>query len=373
MSFGFRVSGLSKRSAHVYRRRHRTCLRSRPQGGSSAVQSSRSRTRRVGTQGDPSGRAGDAGADGAARALRRQVAARRREGHGLAAHDDSDGGAHRDARRARRGRPLGVLQYLLDAGSRGRLPSSSAAPETGGTEAQPRGIPVFAWKGETLDDYWWCTKEALVWPDGTGPDADRRRRRRRDAVRAQGVRVREGRHGSGVRRGEGARRVGRDPPDAPRRTQGASGPLDEGREGHPRRLGGDDDGRASSVRDEERGDAALPGDQRQRLGHEVASSTTSTAAATRCRTASRARATSCSAASSPWCFGFGEVGKGLRAGAPRPGLPRRDHRDRSDLRASGRDGRLRGRHDRRRPRRRRTSSSRRRATSTSSRPSRWPR
>jgi len=42
-------------------------------------------------------------------------------------------------------------------------------PETGGTESHPRGIPVFAWKGETLDDYWWCTKEALVWPDGTGP------------------------------------------------------------------------------------------------------------------------------------------------------------------------------------------------------------
>jgi adenosylhomocysteinase len=42
-------------------------------------------------------------------------------------------------------------------------------PETGGTEAHPRGIPVFAWKGETLDDYWWCTKEALVWPDGSGP------------------------------------------------------------------------------------------------------------------------------------------------------------------------------------------------------------
>ena len=32
------------------------------------------------------------------------------------------------------------------------------------------GIPVFAWKGETLEEYWWCTKEALVWPDGTGPD-----------------------------------------------------------------------------------------------------------------------------------------------------------------------------------------------------------
>ncbi len=42
-------------------------------------------------------------------------------------------------------------------------------PQTGGTPASPRGTPVFAWKGETLSDYWWCTKEALVWPDGTGP------------------------------------------------------------------------------------------------------------------------------------------------------------------------------------------------------------
>src|SRR5919107_4503174 len=30
-------------------------------------------------------------------------------------------------------------------------------PETGGTEADPKGIPVFAWKGETLEEYWWCT------------------------------------------------------------------------------------------------------------------------------------------------------------------------------------------------------------------------
>ncbi len=32
------------------------------------------------------------------------------------------------------------------------------------------GTPVFAWKGETLEDYWWCTKEAMTWPDGKGPD-----------------------------------------------------------------------------------------------------------------------------------------------------------------------------------------------------------
>ena len=31
------------------------------------------------------------------------------------------------------------------------------------------GVPVFAWKGETLEEYWWCTKQALTWPDGKGP------------------------------------------------------------------------------------------------------------------------------------------------------------------------------------------------------------
>ena len=42
-------------------------------------------------------------------------------------------------------------------------------PETGGTPENPKGIPVFAWKGETLTEYWWCTSEALTWPDGRGP------------------------------------------------------------------------------------------------------------------------------------------------------------------------------------------------------------
>lgn len=32
------------------------------------------------------------------------------------------------------------------------------------------GVPVFAWKGETLEEYWWCTKQALTWADGGGPD-----------------------------------------------------------------------------------------------------------------------------------------------------------------------------------------------------------
>lgn len=32
------------------------------------------------------------------------------------------------------------------------------------------GIPVFAWKGETLEEYWDCTYRAMTWPDGSGPD-----------------------------------------------------------------------------------------------------------------------------------------------------------------------------------------------------------
>jgi adenosylhomocysteinase len=42
-------------------------------------------------------------------------------------------------------------------------------PDTGGTVTDPKGTPVFAWKGETLDRYWWCTSEALEWPNGMGP------------------------------------------------------------------------------------------------------------------------------------------------------------------------------------------------------------
>ncbi len=38
-----------------------------------------------------------------------------------------------------------------------------------GTPENPKGIPVFAWKGETLEEYWWCTIQALTWPNADGP------------------------------------------------------------------------------------------------------------------------------------------------------------------------------------------------------------
>jgi adenosylhomocysteinase len=39
-----------------------------------------------------------------------------------------------------------------------------------GTPDNPLGIPVFAWKGETLQEYWWCTEQALTWPGAAGPN-----------------------------------------------------------------------------------------------------------------------------------------------------------------------------------------------------------
>ncbi len=47
--------------------------------------------------------------------------------------------------------------------------AAAVAVGPNGTPDDPQGVPVFAWKGETLEEYWWCTEQALSWPDG-GPN-----------------------------------------------------------------------------------------------------------------------------------------------------------------------------------------------------------
>jgi adenosylhomocysteinase len=74
-----------------------------------------------------------------------------------------------------------LIETLVDLGADVRWVScnifstqdhAAAAVAVGraGTVEKPNGTPVFAWKGETLDEYWWCTSEALMWPDGKGPN-----------------------------------------------------------------------------------------------------------------------------------------------------------------------------------------------------------
>ncbi|MFD3939089.1 adenosylhomocysteinase [Streptomyces sp. NPDC058611] len=48
--------------------------------------------------------------------------------------------------------------------------AAAVAVGPNGTQDDPQGIPVFAWKGETLEEYWWCTEQALTWPGHTGPN-----------------------------------------------------------------------------------------------------------------------------------------------------------------------------------------------------------
>ncbi len=74
-----------------------------------------------------------------------------------------------------------LIETLLDLGAQVRWAScnifstqdhAAAAVVVGrtGTVEAPSGPPVFAWKGENLDEYWWCTEQILAWPDGAGPN-----------------------------------------------------------------------------------------------------------------------------------------------------------------------------------------------------------
>ncbi len=108
------------------------------------------------------------------------------------------------------------------------------------------GIPVFAWKGETLEEYWWCTEQVLNWPDGGGPEHDPGRRRRCHPDRPQGRGVREGRchPGPEPRRQRGVE-LHPGPTEPHLRAQSAA--LARHRQGHQGRDRGDDHGRASSL------------------------------------------------------------------------------------------------------------------------------
>ncbi|MFJ5780361.1 adenosylhomocysteinase [Streptomyces sp. NPDC093094] len=48
--------------------------------------------------------------------------------------------------------------------------AAAVAVGPNGTPDNPQGVPVFAWKGETLEEYWWCTEQALTWPGHAGPN-----------------------------------------------------------------------------------------------------------------------------------------------------------------------------------------------------------
>ena len=141
-------------------------------------------------------------------------------------------------------------------------------PETGGTVETPKGTPVFAWKGETLEEYWWCTSEALEWPDGSGPTLIVDDGGDATLVVHKGAEFEKAGKRALVQRRVGARGVGRHPRLHPQLDGEGQDPLDAHRVVDPRRQRGDDHRRAPAVSDDGSRHAAVPGDQRQRLGHQ---------------------------------------------------------------------------------------------------------
>jgi len=65
-----------------------------------------------------------------------------------------------------------LIETLVELGADVRWASCNiySTQDHAAAAVAKKGVPVFAWKGETLEEYWWCTEQALTWPDGTGPD-----------------------------------------------------------------------------------------------------------------------------------------------------------------------------------------------------------
>ena len=244
-------------------------VRRGPQGGPRAVQGEGPLAGRVGPQGDPPRRARDAGPDGAARRVRGQEAARGRA---------IMGSLHMTVQTAV------LIETLAELGADVRWVScnifstqdhAAAAvvvgrPNGGTVDAARRARRCSRGRARRSRSTGGAPSRRSMWPDGSGPEPDRRRRRRRDAAGAQGRRVREGGQGAGVRRRQASPRSGASSstccaPSMKKRP----GPLDEGRRGHHGRLRRDDDRRAPPLRDDGGRHAAVPGDQRQRLGDQV--------------------------------------------------------------------------------------------------------
>jgi adenosylhomocysteinase len=143
--------------------------------------------------------------------------------------------------------------------------SAAAAVAVGpdGTPENPQGVPVYAWKGETLEEYWWCTERALLWPDGRGPnmildDGGDATLLVHKGVEYETDRGRRACGGGGRPRGMDDR-----PRRAPPLAHSRPRALDVGRSRDQGRHGGDHDRRPPPLRDAQGGIAALPGRQRQ--------------------------------------------------------------------------------------------------------------
>ena len=236
-----------------------------------------------------------------------------------------------------------------------------------GSAAEPKGVPVFAWKGESLEEYWQCTDKMLRWPDGGGPNMILDDGGDATLLVHKGV---EFEKAGAVPDPAGAESeelavilalLGRSLAEDPRRwteiANGIKGVTEETTTGVHRLY-----------QMQERGELLFP-------AINVNDSVTKSKFDNKygCRHSlidgiNRATDVLIGGKVALVC-GYGDVGKGCAESLQRPGRPGDRGRDRPDLRLAGGDGRLPGGDDRGRRRPAPTSSSARPATRPSSRPS----
>ena len=140
-----------------------------------------------------------------------------------------------------------------------------------GTAEDPQGIPVFAWKGETLEEYWWCTEQMMTWPVTSGDDGpnmilddggDATLLVHKGAEFEKLGEVPDADDGVERRVRDRARAAAAQPARRPDEVD-AHGRGDQGRDG------GDHHRRPPALPDDRARRAAVPGHQRERLGHQV--------------------------------------------------------------------------------------------------------
>ncbi len=213
-----------------------------------------------------------------------------------------------------------------------------------GTADDPKGVPVYAWKGESLEEYWWCTEQVLRWPGGEGPNL----------ILDDG-----GDATLLVHKGVEFEKAGAvpDPSTADseeyavvlgvltRSLAEDADPVDPDRQRHQGRLRGDHHRRPPPRRDAGERRAAVPRHQRQRRRHqvEVRQQVRLPPLAHRRHQPGHRRPHGRQGGRG---LRLRRRGQGLRRLAARPGRPGGHHRDRPDLRAAGGHGGLPGGHAR---------------------------
>ncbi len=257
---------------------------------------------------------------------------------GLAAHDRADRRADRDPGRPRGRGALGLLQHLLHPGrGRGRRGgrARTAAPTS---PPVSRCSPGRVRRSRSTGG---ARRRSCSWPDGAGPNMIL------DDGGDATLLVHKGREWE--QPVSSPRPQQDDPEEWKVILETVRGTLAEDPtlwtrvvRRHPRGDRGDHDRCAPALPAARGRQAALPGDQRQRLGHQV-----QVRQQVRRPAQPDRRAEPGDRRADRWqgrlVCGFGDVGKGCAEALARPGRPRRGHRDRPDLRAAGRDGGLPGR------------------------------